>query len=60
MDSFLTKKKSDPLSIEKVFTSLRKISQTKGNNSNSEKLDILQKMILKAKGEEVKFIVRWV
>ena len=36
MDAFFTKKKAkDPLSIEKVFTSLRAISETKGNNSNS-------------------------
>ena len=47
MDAFFTKKKvKDPLSIEKVFTSLRKISQTKGNNSNSEKESILMNLLI--------------
>lgn len=38
MDAFFTKKKAkEPLTIEKIFTSLRKIASTKGNNSNTEK-----------------------
>lgn len=38
MDSFFTKKKTkEPLTIEKVFESFKKIANTKGNNSNSQK-----------------------
>ena len=49
MDAFFTKKKAkEPLSIETFFNSLRKISQTKGNNSASEKESILMNLLLKS------------
>jgi DNA ligase-1 len=42
MSSFLKNlKPPPPLTIEKVFNSLVKISQTKGNNSQSDKQNIL-------------------
>lgn len=47
MSSFLKNlKPPPPLTIEKVFNSLVKISQTKGNNSQSDKQNILQNLLL--------------
>jgi len=47
MDSFFkTKKEKIPLTIEKVFNSFIKISKTKGNNSQSEKENILINLLL--------------
>lgn len=38
LDSIFTKKKTkEPLTIDKVFSSLRKMASAKGNNSNAEK-----------------------
>ena len=61
LDSIFTKKKAkEPLTIDKVFTSLRKIADTKGNSSNAEKQSVLMGLLLNGVEEEVKFIVRWV
>ena len=47
LDTIFTKKKAkDPLTIEQVFKSLRRIASTKGNNSNSEKESILMSLLL--------------
>lgn len=47
MSSFLKNLKPPaPLTIEKVFNSLVKISQTKGNNSQSDKQSILENLLL--------------
>lgn len=39
-------KQPAPLTIEKVFNSLIKISKTKGNNSQSDKQAILEQLLL--------------
>ena len=61
MDSFFTKKRAKvPLTIEKVFATFIKISKTKGNNSQSEKENLLINLLLESSNEEAKFIIRWI
>ena len=61
MSFFLKNMKAPaPLTIEKVFNSLVKISKTKGNNSISEKQAILENLLLESNKEETKFIIRWI
>lgn len=49
-----------PLTIEKVFNSLVKISKTKGTNSQADKQNILEQLLLESTKEETKFLIRWV
>jgi DNA ligase-1 len=52
MDSFFTKKRAKvPLTIEKVFATFIKISKTKGNNSQSEKENLLINLLLESSNE---------
>jgi ATP-dependent DNA ligase len=61
MHSFITKKiEKVPLTIEKVFNAFIKISKTKGNNSQLEKENILNNLLIESCNEEIKFIIRWV
>lgn len=47
-----------PLTIKGVYKALRDISDAKGNGSGEKKLSIVEKLLLSAKGEEVRYIAR--
>ena len=62
MDSFFknNKKKDDGLTVMKVFNSLVKMSETKGNNAENEKQNQMIKLFMDCKGEEIQYIVRFI
>lgn len=41
------------------MTTFNKVAEAKGNNSQAEKVNLLEKLLLDAEKEEGKFIVRW-
>lgn len=53
-------KQPTPLTIEKVFNSLIKITKIKGNNAQTDKQSIIENLLLESSKEETKFIIRWV
>ncbi|KAL0956365.1 hypothetical protein HGRIS_002513 [Hohenbuehelia grisea] len=47
-----------PLSIVSVYSSLVKITRCRGQGASNQKQQIIEKLLLAAKGEEVRFLVR--
>ncbi|CCG82600.1 DNA ligase [Taphrina deformans PYCC 5710] len=47
-----------PLTIKGVYKALRDISNAKGNGSGEKKQGIVEKLLLSAKGEEVRYVAR--
>lgn len=47
-----------PLTIRGVYKALRDISNAKGNGSGERKQGIVEKLLLSAKGEEVRYVTR--
>jgi DNA ligase-1 len=47
-----------PLTISTVYTSLRKVAQAKGQGATKQKEKIVEKLLLSAQGEEVRYLTR--
>lgn len=51
---------SEELSLQKVFLNLRKLAEIKGEGTVSRKIGILSELLINAKSEEAKYIIRTV
>lgn len=61
ISSFFNKKKQENiLTLKQVFDTFRKMAGTKGNQADKEKESILIKLLIDSKGEETKYIIRWI
>lgn len=61
MDSYFTKKREPKrLTINTVFDTFIKIAQCKGQNSTTERENLIIKLLMDAVDEETKYIVRWI
>eukprot|EP00451_Oxyrrhis_marina_P001508 CAMPEP_0204257848 /NCGR_PEP_ID=MMETSP0468-20130131/4674_1 /ASSEMBLY_ACC=CAM_ASM_000383 /TAXON_ID=2969 /ORGANISM="Oxyrrhis marina" /LENGTH=743 /DNA_ID=CAMNT_0051232013 /DNA_START=16 /DNA_END=2247 /DNA_ORIENTATION=+ len=49
-----------PLTITRVFTDMHKVAKLSGNKSGQAKKEVMKKMLVAAKGPEIKFIVRMI
>ncbi len=47
-----------PLLVDDVYKRLLGLSRIKGNQSGKIKLDVVRKLMVQARGEEVRFLVR--
>lgn len=54
------KKNEEILTVKKVFETFLKLARTKGNLADKEKESLLMKLLFEAKGDEIKYIVRWI
>lgn len=54
------KKTENILTVKKVFDTLLKMAKIKGNLADKEREGFLLKLLFDAKGDEVKYIIRWI